>query len=123
YKEGEELTVSRQYDAAIEKYQDAISREASFLEAYLKLTQLQITKGDFESAELTALAGKSRLSGKNATKKHHSDFGWVLTHVYLGQGRFQEAYDEFTATDPLFDDSFRELPNYLEMKEHMDFLA
>ncbi|REG81561.1 OmpA family protein [Algoriphagus antarcticus] len=123
YREGEELTLSRQYDAAIGKYQDAIKREASFLEAYVKLTQLQLTKGELDIAEITALAGKSRLSGKNSTQKHRADIGWVLTHVYLKQGRFKEAHDEFVATDPFFDASFRTLPNYLKMKEQMDFLA
>ncbi|MDR7130464.1 outer membrane protein OmpA-like peptidoglycan-associated protein [Algoriphagus sp. 4150] len=123
YKEAEELTLTRQYDAAIGKYQDAIKREALFLEAYVKLTQLRITKGEFEEAEATALAGKARLSGKNATQKLRADMGWVLSHVYLKQGRFQDAYNEFVATDPLFDASFRRLSNYLEMKEQMDFLA
>lgn len=123
YQEGEELTLSRQYDAAIRKYEDAIKRESSFLEAYVKLAQLQITKGEFDVAETTILAGKTRLAGKNALQKHRADMGWVLTHVYLKQGRFQEAYDEFAATDPLLDDSFRRLPNYLEMKNQMDFLA
>ncbi|MEB2781829.1 OmpA family protein [Algoriphagus sp. C2-6-M1] len=123
YEEGELLTLSRQYAAAIEKYKDAINREGSFLEAYVKLAQLQITQGEFEDAEKTASAGKARLAGKNASAKHRADLGWVLTHVYLKQGRFQEAYDEFAATDPLFDDSFRRLPNYLEMKDQMEFLA
>lgn len=123
YQEAEELTLSRQYDAAIGKYQDAIKREASFLEAYVKLTQLHITLGQFEKAETTALAGKARLAGKNSTQKNRADMGWVLTHVYLKQGRFQDAYDEFIATEPLFDASFRRLPNYIEMKDQMDFLA
>ncbi|WP_370539706.1 OmpA family protein [Algoriphagus sp. Y33] len=123
YQEAGELTLTRQYDAAIDKYKDAIKREASFLEAYVKLTQLQITKGEFDDAEATALVGKSRLSGKNATQKHRADMGWVLTHVYLKQGRFKEAYNEFLTVDPLFDSSFRKLPNYLEMQEQMFFLA
>jgi hypothetical protein len=32
FQEGEELTLSRQYDQAIAKYQAAIAREGSFLE-------------------------------------------------------------------------------------------
>jgi len=123
YREGEELTLTRQYDAAISKYQEAIKREASFLEAYVKLAQLHITKGELDNAETTALTGKSRLGGKNATQKLRADMGWVLTHVYLKQGRFQEAQDEFLATDPLLDISFRRLPTYLDMKDQMDFLA
>lgn len=123
YREAEELTLSRQYEAAIEKYQDAINREASFVEAYVKMAQLQITVGKLDNAEKTVIAGKSRLSGKNATTQHKADLGWVLTHVYLKQGRFKEAYEEFEATDPLLDASFRRLSNYLEMKSQMEFLA
>lgn len=123
YEEGEELTLSRQYDAAIEKYIDAINREGSFLEAYVKLAQLQITQGKLEDAEKTALAGKARLSGKNATTKHRADIGWVFSNLYLKLGEFQKAYDEFLATDPLFDPSFRKSGYYLEMKKQMEFLA
>ena len=122
YREAEELTLSRQYEAAIEKYKDAINREASFLEAYVKLAQLQITVGELSNAEKTISAGKSRLTGKNATTKHKADFDWVLTHVYLQQGKFKDAYQEFAQVDPLFDDSFRRLPNYQEMKNQMAFL-
>ncbi|MEB2776994.1 OmpA family protein [Algoriphagus sp. D3-2-R+10] len=123
YEEGEGLTLSRQYDAAIAKYKDAINREGSFLEAYVKLAQLQITQGELEDAEKTAIAGKARLGGKNATTKHRADIGWVFSNLYLKLGEFQKAYDEFVSTDPLFDVSFRKSGYYMEMKEQMEFLA
>lgn len=123
YKEGEELALTRQYDAASEKFKDAINREASFLEAYVKLAQIQITQGKLGEAENTVNAGKSRLSGKNATVKHKADLGWVMTHVYLGQGRFQEAFNEFELTDPLLEENFKKSVSYVEMKNQMDFLA
>ncbi|PZX48932.1 OmpA family protein [Algoriphagus chordae] len=122
YQEGEELTLSRQYDAAIAKYQEAIKREGSFLEAYIKLAQLQITQGKLEDAEKTAIAGKSRLGGKNSTKQHRADIGWVFINLYLKEGKFQEAFDEFAATEPLFDTSFRQSRYYQEMKDQMEFL-
>jgi outer membrane protein OmpA-like peptidoglycan-associated protein/tetratricopeptide (TPR) repeat protein len=123
YKEGEELTLSRKYDAAIEKYQDAIKREASFLEAYVKLAQLQITLGDLDEAENTAIVGKSKLVGKNNTNKYRADISWVFTNLYLKQGKFAEAYSEFGIADPLFEPSFRQSHYYVQMKEQMDFLA
>ncbi|WP_339757718.1 OmpA family protein [Algoriphagus aquimarinus] len=123
YREGEELTLSRQYDEAISKYKDAIDREASFLEAYVKLAQLQITQGDLANAEKTVIAGKSRLSGKNVTVKHRADLGWVLTHVYLQQGRFQDSFDEFGLTDPLLDVDFKKSISYVDTKAQMEFLA
>lgn len=123
YQEAEELTLSRQYDAAIEKYKDAINREGSFLEAYVKLAQLQITQGKLEEAEKTAIAGKARLAGKNATNQNRADIGWVFSNLYLKKGEFQKAFDEFHATDPLFDASFRRTNYYLDMKNQMEFLA
>lgn len=122
YQEAEQLTLTRQYDLAIDKYKDAIKREASFLEAYEKLAQLQITKGAFEEAENTALAGKSRLAGKNATQKNRADIGWVLTHVYLKQGRFAEAHSEFVSIKSLVTDAFKRTGAYQQMAEQMDFL-
>ncbi len=122
YKEAEELTFSRQYDAAKEKYQAAISREASFLEAYVKLSQLLITQGKFEEAEEVLEKGSAKLSEKNALTKHKADFGWVYTQLYLKQGRFEEASDQFKNADPLFDDSFRKNVNYIATKAQMEFL-
>ncbi|UZD22527.1 OmpA family protein [Algoriphagus halophytocola] len=123
YQEAEDLTLSRQYDAAIDKYKDAIKREASFVEAYVKLAQLQITMGMLDDAEATAVAGKSRLGNPKATTKHKADIGWVFTNLYLKQGEFLKAYEEFQQTDPLFDADFKNTGYYVEMKEQMDFLS
>lgn len=123
YQEAEELTISRQYDLAIAKYQSAIAREASFLEAYVKMSQLYITQGKYPEAEKIAIAGKQRLAGKNATPKNVADFGWVFTNLYLKQGRFQEALDQFQAMESLLDESFKKSIYYVEMKGQMDFLV
>jgi outer membrane protein OmpA-like peptidoglycan-associated protein len=122
FKEAEELTLARQYDQAIKKYQDAINREASFLEAYVKMSQLLITQGKLEEAEEVAEAGKKRLAGKNATSKNVADFGWLFSNLYMEKGEFQKAYDEFQKTDPLFDDDFRKTMYYVQMKSKIDFL-
>ena len=123
YQEAEQLTISRQYDQAIEKYKAAIAREGSFLEAYVKMSQLYITQGKYPEAEKTAIAGKQRLAGKNATPKNVADFGWVFTNLYLKQGRFEEALDQFQAMEHLLDESFKRSIYYVEMKGQMDFLA
>ncbi|MEN2282249.1 OmpA family protein [Algoriphagus sp. SE2] len=122
FKEAEELTLSRQYDQAIKKYQDAINREASFLEAYVKMSQLLITQGRLEEAEEVAEAGKKRLAGKNVSTKNVADFGWLFTNLYMEKGEFQKAYDEFRNTDPLFDEDFRKTMYYVQMKSMIDFL-
>ncbi|WP_296705270.1 OmpA family protein [Algoriphagus sp.] len=123
FKEAEELTLARQYDKAIEKYQDAINRESSFLEAYVKMSQLLITQGRLEEAEQVAEAGKKRLAGKNATAKNVADFGWLFSNLYMEKGEFQKAYDEFQKTDPLFEDDFRKTMYYVQMKSKIDFLG
>lgn len=123
FEEAEELTLSRQYGKAIEKYQAAINRESSFLEAYVKMSQLLITQGKFDQAEKVAEEGKKRLSGKNASAKNVADFGWLFTNLYLGQGKFQDAYDIFEQTDPLFDESFKKTMYYVQMKSKIEFLT
>lgn len=122
YEQGEELTRSRQYPAAEEQYKDAIKREGSFLEAYLKLAQLQITSGDLDEAEKTALVGKSKLAGKNATNKLRGDFVWLFTNLYLKQGKFQLAQDEFQNGEAFFQTSFKQSPYFQEMVDRMLFL-
>ncbi len=122
FKEAEELTLARRYDEAIEKYQSAIDREGSFLEAYVKQAQLLITQERLEEAEAVAKAGKSRLNGKNATQQHAADIGWVFTNLYLNQGKFMRAYQAFQEIDPILDDSFKNSIYYKEMRSKMDFL-
>lgn len=123
YKEGEKLILSRQYDQALVKFQAAISRESSFLEAYLKATQILITQGRLEEAEKIALTGKSKLEGKNATARHAAGYGWLFSNLYLKQGRFQEAYEQFLEVDPLLDEELKESPSYAEIKMQMEFLG
>ncbi|MBN3584377.1 OmpA family protein [Algoriphagus aestuarii] len=123
YQEAEELTLSRQYDQAISKYQAAINREASFLEAYVKMSQLLITQGKIKEAEEVALSGKKRLGSKNSTQKNVADYGWLFTNLYMSQGKFQDAYDTFNETDPLFDQDFKKTIYYVQMKERIDFLG
>ena len=123
YQEGEQLTQSKQFDQAIGKYKEAIAREASFLEAYVKASQLMITQGKLEEAEKMALAGKAKLAGKNATSKNRADYGWLFSNLYLKQGKFTEAYRQFQEVDPLFDEGFKKSMYYTDMKKQIDFLG
>jgi outer membrane protein OmpA-like peptidoglycan-associated protein len=122
FEEAGELTQSRRYDQAIEKYQAAITREASFLEAYLKISQLLMTQNRFEESEKIALAGKARLNGRNATKKHAAEYGWVFTNLYLKQGRYKEAVGEFGLVKNLVDDQFKKTMYFVDMTKQIDFL-
>jgi outer membrane protein OmpA-like peptidoglycan-associated protein len=123
FQEGEELTISRRYDEAIAKFQAAISREPSFLEAYVKASQIFITLGRLDEAEKIAIVGKAKLSGKNAKPKNHADYGWLFSNLYLKQGRFTEAFRQFQEVDPLFDEAFKKSLYYTQMKAKIDFLS
>ena len=122
YKEGEKLISERRYPEALDKFQDAIDREGSFLEAYVKKSQLLITMDELEEAESVAEKGRARLSGKNAQQKHRADIGWIFTTIYLKKGEFERAYRQFQEVDPMLDESFRNHMYYKEMQSQMDFL-
>lgn len=123
FEEAGQFTLVRQYDRALEKYQAAIGREASFLEVYLKMSQLLMTQGKLEEAESIAIQGKNRLQGKNATRKHSGDFAWFFTNLYLKQGRYKAAIDEFELVKNLVDDQFKKTIYYTEMVKQVDFLG
>ena len=123
FQEGEELTALRKYEEALVSYKSAITREASFLEAYVKASQVLITMGKLEDAEKIGLQGKTKLTGKNAKPNHVADFGWLFTNLYLRQGKFTEAYRQFQEVDSLFDDAFRKSLYYLQMRSKIDFLS
>jgi outer membrane protein OmpA-like peptidoglycan-associated protein len=123
YQEAESLTASRQYDEAIAKYQAAIAREGSFLEAYVKAAQLMITQGRLADAEKMALTGQSRLQGKNASARNVAEFGWLFTNLYLKQGKFAEAFRQFQEVDPVMDPATKKSIYYVQVKQQMDFLS
>jgi outer membrane protein OmpA-like peptidoglycan-associated protein/tetratricopeptide (TPR) repeat protein len=122
FEEAGQLTLARQYDQALEKYQAAIAREASFLEAYIKMAQLLMTQGKLEEAEKIALQGKNRLQGKNATRKLAGDFGWFFTNYYLKLGQYKEAINEFGLVENLVDDQFKKTIYFTDMVKQIDFL-
>ena len=120
FQEGEMLLTLKKYPEALLKFQAALAREESFLEAYQKATQLLLTQGRFQEAETLALQGKLRLGPLN--KQYLVDFGWLLTNVYLKQGKFEEAVVEFQTVEQEATVIFKQGGYFLEMKNKMDFL-
>lgn len=123
FQEGKQFSATRNYEEALSNYKAAIAREASFLEAYVEAAQVLMTLGRLEEAEKIALLGKTKLSGKNAKPKNKSDYGWLFCNLYLKQGKFSEAYQQFMEVDPNLDESFRNSIYYKQMKSRMDFLG
>lgn len=122
FEEGNQLTLSRQYDQAIEKYQEAIAREESFFEAYLKISQLLMTQGKLEQSEKNALLGKNQLQAKNMSPIFERDFAWLFTNLYFKQGRYLDAIDSFGLVKNLAEDQFKKSAYYIDMARQIDFL-
>lgn len=125
FEEGEQLLATKRNAEAYLKFQAAIAREGNFFEAYQRATQLLISQSKLKEAETLALRGKQGLDANSelAKSKYLVDFGWLLSNIYLKQGRFEEALQQFVALDGLFEERFKGSVHYLEMKAQMDFLA
>lgn len=125
FEEGEQLLITKRYAEALGKFQDALVRASSFFEAYQRATQLLISQGKLQEAEALALRGKQRLEASTGLvkTKYVVDFGWLLTSIYLKQGRFEEAYQQFVDLHALADEGFKNSSYYLQMKAKMDFLV
>jgi outer membrane protein OmpA-like peptidoglycan-associated protein/tetratricopeptide (TPR) repeat protein len=120
FQEGEMLLNLKKYPEAFLKFQAAIDREERFVEAYQKATQVLLTQNKFQEAEALALQGKSRLS---PLKSHYLvDFSWLLTTIYLKQGRFEEAILEFHTVEQQAGEAFKQGGYFLGMKKRLDFV-
>jgi len=120
FREGEMLLTLKNYPEALLKFQGALAREEKFLEAYQKATQVLITLGRFQEAEKLAKQGKLRLVPIN--KLYLVDFGWLLSNIYLKQGRFDEAIVEFQTVEQEATAAFKLGGYFLEMKKKIDFV-
>jgi outer membrane protein OmpA-like peptidoglycan-associated protein/tetratricopeptide (TPR) repeat protein len=125
FEEGEQLLTTKRYAEALLKFQAALDRQEDFFEAYQRAAQVLISQGKLQEAEALALRGKQGTEANvGKVKKNYSvDFGWLLTTIYLKQGHFGEAHQQFLALESLFDEGFKKSPHYLQMKAQMDFLA
>lgn len=120
FEEGENLRYLKRYSEALQKYQAAWERSAVFFEAYQKGVQLLISQSRFSEAEALCLQGKTAvLPQKN---QYLVDFSWLLTSIYLKQGRFEEASEEFARVEIGANEAFRKGDYFLEMKEQVDFI-
>ncbi len=120
HQEGDELTQKRMYNEAIEKYKASITREAGFLESYIKWGRILLTQGQPEEALVVTDKGLARAA--KATPKVRVDFGWLRMNCHLKLGDFEAAIAQFKAIDGLIDEAFRKTPAYLDSKGQIEFL-
>lgn len=122
FREGEELVRLKNYEKALEKFQEAIDREGSFVEAYAKKAQVYLRMGKLKKAEAIAELGKARLKGANVKEHHRANYLWIYAHLLLEKGDFEAALVQFQEVDPILSVAFKQLPGYLEARERIDFL-
>ena len=120
FQEGENLLYFKRYPEALQKYQAAWERSVTFFEAYQKGTQLLISQGRLSEAE--ALVGKGKSVVLPAKKQYAVDFAWLLSSIYLKQGRFEEASLEFQVVEQGATEEFKKGSYFFEMKQQVDFL-
>jgi outer membrane protein OmpA-like peptidoglycan-associated protein len=120
FEEGESFFKQKRYSEALQKYQAAWERSETFFEAYQKGTQLLITQGKLSEAELLVAKGKSAvLPVKN---QYTVDFSSLLTSIYLKQGKFEEACQEFQVVEQEASEGFKIGGYFLGMKQTIDFV-
>lgn len=120
YEEAEELTRERRYDEAIEKYKAAFERSSDFYEAYIKVSQLLMTKGDFSGALEMAEKGQRRVKKGG---RFLSDFGWLITNIHLQSGEFEKALSQMNEIEPLLTEEFKHTAYFEEVNQKLDFVA
>ena len=120
FEEGENLLYLKRYPEALQKYQAAWERSKTFFEAYQKGSQLLISQGRLSEAE--TLVGKGKLAVLPEKEQYAVDFAWLLTNIYLKQGRFEKASQEFQSVEQGANQGFKNGSYFLEMKTKVDFV-
>ena len=120
FEEGENLRYLKRYSEALQKYQAAWERSVIFFEAYQKGVQLLISQGKFSEAEQLCLQGKNAVLPQKS--QYLVDFAWLLTSIYLRQGRFEIASEEFLRIEEGATEAFKKGNYFIEMKEQVDFV-
>ncbi|QDH81403.1 OmpA family protein [Echinicola soli] len=119
YQEGEDLSMRRRYDEALEKYADAVNKDEGFLEAYKKWSQLLLKKGSAREALQIASAGELKSQGNSGFM---ADFSWLVTNIYLKSGDFDAAIKKFYNSQGLFSSKVKSSSAFQSMEKKMDFI-
>src|SRR5690606_5957573 len=95
-------------------------RSSDFFESYIKMSQLLLTKGDYQKALEVAQKGERRVKKDNPFL---AEFGWLIVNIHLQSGKFQMALQKMADTAPLLPAEFTSTSYYKEIKEKLDFVA
>jgi outer membrane protein OmpA-like peptidoglycan-associated protein len=123
YQEGEQLLGTKKYSEALEKFRMALTKAPSFYEAYQKAIQILVSQGKYKEAEQLGLQGRDNLQSLREASTYLADLSWLFCTIYLKQGRFEEAFNEFTSLEGSLNPGFKKSTYFLEMKTQMQFLG
>jgi len=121
HEQGDELVKNRLYDEAIEKYKASIQREASFLESYIKWGRVLLTRGN--PIEALEVVSKGEARATKASDRIKGDFSWLKLYLFLSIGEFEKAIQEFDNANNLLDSSFKQTPDYFQIKSKIEFIS
>ncbi|MCM0042241.1 MAG: OmpA family protein [Algoriphagus sp.] len=120
FEEGENFLNQKRYTEALQKYQAAWERSETFFESYQKGVQVLITQGKLTEAE--ALIGTAKSAVLPVKNQYAVDFAWMLSTIFLRQGRFEEASQEFLVVEQGATEEFKRGSYFLEMKKKVGFV-
>ncbi|MFC4874503.1 OmpA family protein [Negadavirga shengliensis] len=119
FEEGENYLSRRQFEEAAEKFQAAYERSNDFYEAYVKHSQILLSRGRAEDALEIARKGEIRVKNNDTFK---GQFAWLISQILLNKGAFPEAVRKFEEAVPYMGE-FTQSGFFKEKKKQMDFIA
>ncbi|WP_114749143.1 OmpA family protein [Pleomorphovibrio marinus] len=122
FEDGEQFLLRRQLDEAMANFQAAYERSSDFFEAYLRHSQVLLTKGLHQQSLEIAEKGERRVK-PNKEVPFKGRFGWLIVQVYLGMGEFEKAIEKLEESSAYMDDSFKASDSYRKSKEQLDFIS
>ncbi|MCC5936741.1 MAG: OmpA family protein [Lunatimonas sp.] len=120
YEEGEQFSGTRQWDEAAKSYQAAYERSSDFFEAYLRHSQVLLTRGSLDKAMEIAEKGARRVKNQQGFKGR---FGWLISEIHFQKGDFQAAIETFEASVPLLEESLKETERFQQRSRQLEFIS
>ncbi|MEX2513140.1 MAG: OmpA family protein [Cyclobacteriaceae bacterium] len=120
FEEGEAFLMRKQFDEAMEKYQSAYERSSDFFEAYIRHSQVILSRGKAEESLEIAQMGERRVKNNDFFK---GQFGWLISRIYLKQGDFEKGLEKYERSKPYFTESFKASKHYQESIDQINFIA
>jgi outer membrane protein OmpA-like peptidoglycan-associated protein len=118
FEEGENFLSRKQFEEAAEKFQAAYERSSDFYEAYVKHSQILLSRGKAEDALEIARKGEMRVKNNDTFK---GQFAWLISQILLNKGAFPEAVRKFEEAVPYMGE-FTQSGFFKEKKKQMDFI-